>query len=116
VALRLMLVFSNLVFSNLGSGFDGDCRCGAHFGRLVQLVGQLGTGILHEDVEVAVAANLEHFRAHLHAGTGRRAHIEIDGYLHGVPLVVVVAISDIATFDQDFDWRKPSTSAADAVA
>ena len=48
--------------------------------------------LLLEDVEVAVAAHLEHLGADLHAAARRSAHVEIDLDLHDVPLSLVMIV------------------------
>ena len=68
-------------------------RCGAHSSTVMAPVGQRSAAsrtlscsssrrLLLEHVEVAVAAHLEHLRAHLHAAAGRCAHVEVDDDLH----------------------------------
>ena len=52
------------------------------------LVAQLLGRFLLEHVEVAVAAHLEHLRAHLHAAAGGCADVVVDGHLHRTHLLV----------------------------
>src|SRR3954452_985910 len=54
----------------------------AQIGGLSHLVVKLRRRLLLEDVEVSVAAYLEHLGARLHACTRRRTDVEVDYYLH----------------------------------
>src|SRR6478735_2159994 len=71
------------------SVLDGDRSRGAQVGRLDDLRAQLLAGLLLEDVEVAVAAHLEHFGTHLHAAAGGSAHVVVDDDSHDFPSLVV---------------------------
>jgi len=82
----------------LMSTFDSDGRRRAHVGGSQHACAQFFAGFLLQDVQVSVAAYLEHFRAHLHAGAGTCAHIEVDCHLHAVPLVLVGAFFLAAAF------------------
>ncbi len=62
---------------------DRDRRGRTHVGRGLDLRPELLGGLVREEVQVSVAAHLEHLGACLHAGTGARADVVVDGDLHG---------------------------------
>src|SRR5262245_50671951 len=64
------------------SVFDADRARRAELGGLLDLVPELVARLFLEDVEVAVAADLKHLRAHLHARAGARADVEVDHDTH----------------------------------
>src|SRR3954469_3631149 len=68
------------------SALDGDGAGRAELGCLLHLLAQLLAGLLLEEVEEAVVADLEHLRRDTRARAGADAAVVVDDDLHRVPL------------------------------